>query len=220
MDSKGDLYMAGLRYTGGMQDSFEKVGSNAKKVASAINCAIVLDKDSNVLAIGPKNDYCGFTQIYEEFTNVGSNAKDVLVHYHSSGYLTNSNELYLKTANGDNYVKTLENVKEISDNFVLTNNGEVYQIEFNGAFTKLDDNVKDINETFYMKNDGSIYNVSKKQIKAEVSSIDDILYDGTHFNDIVIYFNSDNKIVLHSVQGNNVIDNNLDSLKQILNFIK
>lgn len=221
MDSKGDLYMAGIRYTGGEQESFEKVSSNIKEVASAINCAIVLDKDGNVLARGPKQKYCGFTQIYEEFTKVGSNAKDVLVHQYSSSYLTNSNELYTKTSNGDSYVKTLENVKEISDTYVLIDNGELYQIEFDGAFSKLDDNVKDINNSFYMKNDGTIYNVSKTKINAEVSSIDSILYDGVSFsNEIIVYVNKDNKIVLHSNNGDTVIDNSLDSLKQILNFIK
>lgn len=221
IDSKGDLYMAGLRYTGGAVDTFEKVASNAKDVASMINCAIMMDKDGNVLAKGPKNDYCGFTQVYEEFTKVGNNAKDVIVHQHSSGYLTNSNELYLKTSNGDSYVKTLENVKEISDTYVLTDNGEVYNIEFDGAITKLDDNVKDINNSFYMKNDGTIYNVSKTKINAEVSSIDNILYDGVSFsNEIIVYVNKDNKIVLHSNNGDTVVDNSLDSLKQILNFIK
>lgn len=221
IDNNDDLYMAGLRYTGGMQETFEKVTSNAKEVASAINCAVVMDKDGNVLVRGPKNGYCGFTQVYEEFTNVGSNAKDVLVHQHSSGYLSNSNELYLKTKNGDSYVKTLENVKEISDTYVLLNNGEVYNIGYDGAFTKLDDNVSDINDSFYMKNDGTVYNVNKTKINAEVSSVDDILYDGVSFsNEIIVYVNKDNKIVLHSTNGDNTIDNNLDSFKQILNFIK
>ena len=117
----------------------------AKKIANygGGKCFLVINDKDEVLAHNMiESDRffdgkCGFHE-RKDFEKIAENVVDVFTSTYGNGYLTKNGELYGLLATQKEYVKILDNVKEISFPLVLTNDGTVYK--FDNVHNGVDEN--------------------------------------------------------------------------------
>ena len=137
IDSNNKLYYVGNGVQGGGTSSFEYVTDNVIDGSVQNNFCSLYVKSDGVYREGIFGDYCGWDSNYNSIEKINiSNVKKVIAGNYYSGYIDNNNNLYLAGSKrllqnnytGESYNLFLTNVKDVSNNYVLTNNGEVYYI--------------------------------------------------------------------------------------------
>lgn len=142
----------------------------------------------NLIALNDKNEVLAYNEILMEshyqlfpagfdkrynFDKIADNAKDIFIMSNAHGYVSNSNDLYLKKLNQE-YTKILENVKSIEKNsfftYVLTYDKVLYNLVIDYKsddlvydLTKISDNVDELYllaDNIYYEKDDRIYSPS------------------------------------------------------------
>ncbi len=135
-----ELYISGVNYSeGGVYKQYKKVASNINKVTGTGIGYIALSNDGTLYAYGDK-DYSGFGQKYDELTLINniSNVKDVHLSLTTVYYLTNNNELYAKTRQGNEaFEKILDNVESCNLSTITTKDGKIYQVVYDSSTKKV-----------------------------------------------------------------------------------
>jgi len=237
IDNNNDLYKTGFNFNGGYTKTFEKVASNVSFVTSGLGfCDIIIDNNNDLYVKNGKfsNGYCGLTSDYDEFTKIASNAKYAFVGgiYKYHGYISYDNELFMYRDEQTGYVKRLDNVISIVGGLYITSNNEIYEYDyFEDAFTKIEvDNFEEVyyaGGSFYKGTDGNYYYFEDydghgTQINSEyylnADDIKEIIYIVNRQK--YVYLGTDNKIHLYGPNTQKTLENSVDSLAEILMFVK
>ncbi len=250
IDNDDNLYVAGLKPTGGVYDKYEKIGSNIKTISSYMLGLLAVSNDGYLYSVGHKT-YNGIGVKYTELTKVEgfSNVKDVRISLTYSLYLTENGELYLRNpvdSKPKEYTKVLDNVEKIKSGYAITNDGKVYRILGCHGYEKPStDSIKLIGEEKNMQilstsnfkvngkicasintdESGKITYEPLNSIKYEKfpnDDIKDLMYMSVSKGN-VIYLNNNNNIVIDVIGDENEkteIKYSLDNMKKIYDNLK
>ena len=234
IDNDDNLYVRGLHFSGGAYEVFEKIAENVKDISSYFNCTLIIDSNNQFQIRGKHSKFCGITDPYEDFTTIANNVKSIISMYYISGYVSAENELFIKTNTSDSYSKVLDNVKEVSNYLVLTNDNNVYKINYiNGKLELLNSNVRDINKKYYITSDNSIYNGEKNEkiifSDLEINDLNKLLYYGsttnstnrcTNLPEAIVYINNNNELVFHTEKENLTYKKDLAGIEKIYEHLR
>lgn len=244
VDNKDTAYYTGLDIDGlGTSDGFEIVTENIKKIDSNNFCFFIIDKDNNYIVRAPLENtrlkgWCALPNEYDgNFSNIASNVKDIYDDVRMNGYLTNDGDLYVSDRFNVGYQKVLSNVNRLIDNMIIiTNDKTAYSLDpYNDEkvikAVKIADNVTDaypIGNLLYKTTSNEFYINDDINVKLDFNDIK-VPYYLDRSNNIFIYLNNNNKIVLiektnkinQTMTGTKREELNLsvDSMKKIYDFI-
>ena len=231
VNNEDTAYYIGADIDGwGTTDEFELVTSNIKKITSTNFCFFILDKDNNYIVKAPLENitaksWCALPKELDgNFSNITNNVKDIYSNgLGANGYLTDNNDLYISDMHDIGYKKALSNVNKIVGDRIITNEGNLYYLDYDNGkweFVKIIDNIEDVYATEF----GYIYKTSDNEffyrnnmIKLEYNDIKVPYY----YNDSkFVYLNNNNKIILSGEVDKYELKVSIDSMKQIYDFVK
>lgn len=233
INNDNELYHTGLKIKGGVEDSFVKIQSNISSfsVHSGL-CITSVDLKGDLTGIvssfAVKEANCGLSEDkYSDFTKIASDVKQSFVTFAMNGYINNNNELYFSDDEGMNYTKVMENVKEVFNRagalYILTLDNSLYDYDyFENSFKKLSDGVIDVHikDKFYFEfEDGNLYYYNYNYNEFQSLKYDNIKKIFYSSGDKYVYLNNDNKIELRTEYDEYVLENDVSSIKQILEFV-
>lgn len=233
INNNNELYHTGLRLKGGVEDSFVKIQSNVSSF-SAYSGFCITSVDLNGDLTGIVSSFvdngtdCGLSKDkYSDFTKIASSVKQSFVIYGMNGYINNNNELFFSDDEGMNYTKVMENVKEVFNMagtlYILTLDNYLYDYDcFENNFKKLSDGVIDVHikDKFYFEfEDGNLYYYNYNYNEFQTLKYDNIKKIFYSNGNKYVYLNNDNKIELRTEYDEYVLENDVSSIKQILEFV-
>jgi len=250
LDNNNDLYRAGLNYNFGVIKEFEKHYENVKQFDTYMGlCLSLTTKDNKYyFTNGKTKDFCGSKEALKELNQYAEDVKFGFSAYHFNGYVNNDNELYISTDVNEEYKKAMDDVIDYSASLsfvrVLTANNEVYEVSVDMTtkeVTKelLGSDVKELEFDYVKKEDNKYYayiDVDNRIVDSRLNNseitktsgyykfnMDDIkdIYYYTPSITKMVYLNNDNKIVLGFIGKEDIkIDNKIENIKKILEFMK
>lgn len=237
-DLNDNLYARSIMPSiGESDDKFSPLATNVDKFnLCGIDGVMVLDNDKNyyMQVSDTGSMHCGVHDTYAELTKINfiDNITDLGASSGFSSLLLPNGDLYeadvtaVREKRSDIYIKILSNVKEIKNNYVLTNNNEIYYMNDYGMYNHIDKvatNGKKIFSDYYETNDNKFhfagYNNQGLYINdIEKEDIKEILY-GIDLTKLV-YIDTNNKLVLSTETETKKLDFNPSSMKEVYDFIK
>ena len=214
LNKANELYYTGLKLEGGVEDSFVKIKSNVSSFSSFSGfCITSVDLNGDLTGIVSsfvdKDIDCGLSKDkYRDFTKIASDVKQSFAFNGINGYVNNNNELFFSDGEGINYTKVMENVKNVFNHrriYILTLDNSIYYYDyFKNTFEKLSDgviNVYNNDENYFEFEDGNLY------------------YYQYNYNEFRRLKYENIKKNFHTSGGKYVLENDISSIKQILEFV-
>lgn len=188
IDNNNDLFVAGIKHTGGQYDVFTKLYSNVKDACSlyaGMGTAIIDDNNDAyyiLSSFATKDSDGAFGETTDEFKKYASDVKYLLSGRDFNGYVDGNGQLFTKKSGDAEYSKILDNVNNyapisygLSGYKLLTDDNEYYTYcyDYDSSEYKLNkiaENVVDFGGGFYKTQDGKYYvgiseNISYDHIK-------------------------------------------------------
>lgn len=236
LDNNNTLYRTGWNYEGGILDTFKKTYENVIHFDASMSFCLSIVTEDNQAYIDKNfgDSYCGLDDGTDGFKKVSDNVNMAISSYYYHGYIDKNNSLYI-SKDGKQYEKLLENIIDyqivLSGDIYLDNNGNLYLYAFDYETQELKlelllENVEEISYVYGIvkKEDNHFYkiNLYNNEVKIDIIELDDNIRNILYYynDDKIIYLNDKEEIVMY-YQGEQykTLDNTVDSIKDMLNFI-